>query len=165
MCNEEDAAFADCILRVINATDHYLTDHSAVVLDAQTNAYHHRLLHSYLQHGHGEDIIVPTPRYLTPDIDRGVKYTDVLLDMKGKRSLEAWRPEPSVEYAEDSFSLNEDNSVSNMAVSKPHQTDRELIYLNTNILKIVSKSIRERFENNMTGVRRSRMKNARLIRK
>jgi hypothetical protein len=46
------------------------------------------------------------PLYLTPDIDRGVKYSDELIEMKGKLSLHMYQDPPHILYANDSFTHN-----------------------------------------------------------
>lgn len=50
----------------------------------------------------------PIPKYLTPDIDRGINYSMEVLEMKGRMTLAPFRLDPNVEYADDTFTYNED---------------------------------------------------------
>jgi hypothetical protein len=63
----------------------------------------------------GEDVMIdPIPLYLTPDIGRGVVYSDELIEMKGKMTLMPEIPEPEVAYVNDTFTHNEDMGFMNM---------------------------------------------------
>ena len=62
----------------------------------------------------GENITMePIPGYLTPDKDRGIVYSDEIIEMKGKLSLFPYQPEPEVAYANDSFAHNQELDVTN----------------------------------------------------
>jgi hypothetical protein len=50
----------------------------------------------------------PIPGYLTPDIDRGVIYSDELIEMKGKLTLHMYQDPPHILYANDSFTHNQE---------------------------------------------------------
>ena len=45
---------------------------------------------------------------MTPDIDRGVPYSDEIIEMKGKMTLHPYSPPPAVAFANDSFGYNEE---------------------------------------------------------
>lgn len=46
------------------------------------------------------------PSFLTPDADRGVKYSDELIEMKGKLTLHMAQDPPHIMYANDTFVHN-----------------------------------------------------------
>lgn len=102
----DDEATKRCVEHVMKMTDLYLTDHVAVRKAVAHRDYIERLVDAKLM-GTKVDPM-PIPKFLTPDIDRGVKYGNDIIEMKGKMTLAVWRPPPAVEWANDTFTHNED---------------------------------------------------------
>jgi hypothetical protein len=55
----------------------------------------------------------PIPSHLTPDKDRGIDYSDDIIEMKGKISLHPVYPDPAIEYENDTFTHNTEQGVLN----------------------------------------------------
>ena len=62
----------------------------------------------------GENTTVePIPGYLTPDKNRGIEYSNEIIEMKGKLTLNPFQPEPKDAYVNDTFTHNQDMDVTN----------------------------------------------------
>jgi hypothetical protein len=102
----EDLATVLSTEHLLKITDLYLQDHRELKHKADMRKYWTRLLHAKLS---GQNITKePIPIYLTPDIDRGVTYSDELIEMKSKLVLQTYQPPPRVMFANDSFTPNEE---------------------------------------------------------
>lgn len=108
---DDDVYTAQALRHLIAVTDEYLDDHRAAVTAHDEQKHWGRALRNALL---GEDQQrEPIPKYLTPDIDRGIVYSDEIVEMKGKISLLPKQEEPEVEYKDDVFTHNKDFEVMN----------------------------------------------------
>lgn len=102
----EDLATVLSTEHLLKITDLYLQDHKELKHKADMRKYWTRLLNAKLS---GQNITKePIPLYLTPDIDRGVTYSDELIEMKSKLVLQTYQPPPRIMFANDSFTPNEE---------------------------------------------------------
>ena len=78
------------------------------ILGMLANSDTQRFLDRYLEFAKCEEpfSVEPIPAYLTPDLARGVNYTNTLLEMKNKKVMERWRPPLKEEFKEEDFSYN-----------------------------------------------------------
>lgn len=86
-------------------TDMYLTDHEGKSAANDNRKFWERKLNKVLGGEEGcerEDI----PSFLTPDADRGVVYSDEIIEMKGKLTLHMAQDPPHILYANDTFVHN-----------------------------------------------------------
>lgn len=102
----EDLATVLSVEHLLKITDLYLQDHRELKHKADMRKYWTRLLNAKLS-GHNVTM-EPIPLYLTPDIDRGITYSDELIEMKGKLVLQTYQPPPHIMFANDSFTPNEE---------------------------------------------------------
>lgn len=103
---DDDLYHFQALQHLKNVTDLYLDDHSLAVAyqDALKNVT--RVLNNaFCGTNYTQEAI---PAYLTPDANRGIQYTNEVIEMKGKRILHPVMPDPAVEYANDTFTHNED---------------------------------------------------------
>lgn len=103
---EEDTYFSLSMQHVMQVTDQYLTDHAARSEEIGDRDYWKRQVWC-LATGSNETQ-QPIPSYLTPDLDRGVKYSDEVIEMKGKKTLHVYQPPPAERWANDTFTHNEE---------------------------------------------------------
>lgn len=103
---EEDTHFALSMEHVLLVTDAYLRDHMDLSEGIDDREYWNRQVWC-LATGSNETL-QPVPHYLTPDLDRGVKYSDEIIEMKGKKTLHAYQPPPAERWANDTFTHNEE---------------------------------------------------------
>lgn len=83
----------------------YLTDHEGKSRANDERKFWERKMNKILggqENCDKEDI----PSFLTPDADRGVKYSDELIEMKGKLTLHMAQDPPHIMYANDTFVHN-----------------------------------------------------------
>ena len=83
----------------------YLTDHQGKSAANDNRKFWERKLNKVLGGEEGcerEDI----PSFLTPDADRGVVYSDEIIEMKGKLTLHMAQDPPHIMYANDTFVHN-----------------------------------------------------------
>ena len=111
---DEDEWTAQSMRHILEVTDLYLTDHVEVARQLNERSYWERQLRKTVGGEPAEECEKePIPIYLTPDKDRGVEYSDELIEMKGKMTLHVAQPEPAVLYANDSFTHNEEMMTTN----------------------------------------------------
>jgi hypothetical protein len=92
---------------ILRVTDQYLTDHIELNEVGSERRYWERVLQSKL--ANDESLLIePVPVYLTPDKDRGIEYTQEIIEMKSKITLEVKLNDPAIEYANDTFTHNEE---------------------------------------------------------
>lgn len=103
---DEDVFLAQSVLHINAVTDMYLADHTKLTEGNDERKYWNRLVTSKLTNSNMAS--EPIPSFLMPDKDRGVEYTDEVIEMKGKLSLQARQELPEIEYASDSFTHNEE---------------------------------------------------------
>lgn len=102
----EDLATVLSTEHLLKITDLYLQDHRELKHKADMRKYWTRLLEAKLS---GQNVTKePIPIYLTPDLDRGVTYSDEIIEMKSKLVLQTYQPPPHVMFANDSFTPNEE---------------------------------------------------------
>jgi hypothetical protein len=109
---DEDVYFSQSMAHIMRVTDVYLEDHTRQNERNEDMKYWEKAVFKSVT---GEDVMIdPIPLYLTPDIGRGVVYSDELIEMKGKMTLMPEIPEPEVAYVNDTFTHNEDMGFMNM---------------------------------------------------
>ena len=109
---EEDEWFMQSMAHVMEITDMYLLDHGERCQLIDDRKHWEREMNRVLGEEEGlflEDI----PRYLTPDIDRGVVYSDDIIEMKGKLSLHVAQDDPHIQFKDDVFTHNTELMVMN----------------------------------------------------
>ena len=84
----------------------YLTDHRELKYKNDMYKFWSRLLTSKLNNTPFTNESIPI--YLTPDLDRGVKYSNNIIEMKGKMVLETYLPPPAELFINDTFTHNEE---------------------------------------------------------
>ena len=104
--NWDDLATILSTKHVQNITDMYLTDHRELKHKNDIYKYWSRLLTSKLNNTPFTNESIPI--YLTPDLDRGVKYSNNIIEMKGKMVLETYLPPPAELFINDTFTHNEE---------------------------------------------------------
>lgn len=108
---DDDVYTAQALRHLIAVTDEYLDDHSAAVEAHDEQKHWGRAMRNAFL---GEDNqLEPIPEYLTPDKNRGIVYSDEIIEMKGKISLLPLQEEPEVEYKDDVFTHNKEFEVAN----------------------------------------------------
>ncbi|KAJ1428835.1 hypothetical protein B484DRAFT_65478 [Ochromonadaceae sp. CCMP2298] len=103
---DDDVFMAQSLQHLQSVTDEYLDDHKgAVVAYDRRKSWDRHLRNSFL----GEEVSQePIPDYLRPDLNRGITYSDEVIEMKGKVTLHPEYVSPAEEYKNDSFSYNTD---------------------------------------------------------
>jgi hypothetical protein len=102
----DDLAMFRTTQHIINITDMYLTDHLELKRDSTDRRTWDRILYAKFTN---ENLTQePVPIFLTPDINRGVNYSDNIIEMKSKMVLETKLPPPEVLFADDKFTNNEE---------------------------------------------------------
>jgi hypothetical protein len=92
---------------ILRVTDLYLTDHVELNRAGAERRYWERVLQAKL--ANDESLLREAiPVYLTPDKDRGIEYTQEVIEMKSKITLEVKLDDPAIEYANDTFTHNEE---------------------------------------------------------
>jgi hypothetical protein len=99
-------------------TDEYLEDHAEVVEEKNKEKHLNRYLLSFLKNETFTNESIPT--YLTPELHRGVAYSDELIEMKGKLSL---HPAFSDDFTQESFVHSETNVMMNKVGTIREQYD------------------------------------------
>lgn len=108
---DDDVYTAQALKHLIAVTDEYLDDHKAAVVAHDEQKHWGRVMRNAFL---GENVTQePIPKYLTPDADRGIPYSDEIIEMKGKISLLPLQDEPEVEYKDDVFTHNKEFEVMN----------------------------------------------------
>ena len=108
---DDDVYMMQSIQHVMRVTDVYLTDHLEEYRQTEEiNNWERKIYELCTGETIGEQEI---PKYLTPDIDRGVEYSDEIIEMKGKLSLLPKLRDPKEAFANDTFTHNEDMSFMN----------------------------------------------------
>ena len=111
----------------------YLTDHEGKSAANDNRKFWERKLNKVLGGEEGcerEDI----PSFLTPDADRGVVYSDEIIEMKGKLTLHMAQDPPHILYANDTF-------VHNTGKSKPWQVENYDVFVSQNCLSMTFPSV------------------------
>jgi len=109
---EEDLYYLRSAEHVMRVTDEYLTDHAAVSRSIDDLKYWNRVMYDKLSGGGGErdaktnELREDIPIYLTPDKERGVEYSDEVIEMKSKMTLHVDMPPPSKLWENDTFVHN-----------------------------------------------------------
>ena len=110
-CTQSDVHDTYCIASdwllppLLFGADMYLTDHQGKSAANDERKFWERKMNKVLGGEEGcdrEDI----PSHLTPDADRGVVYSDELIEMKGKLTLHMAQDPPHIMYANDTFVHN-----------------------------------------------------------
>jgi hypothetical protein len=127
---DDDIHYAQTMHHFKQVTDLFLDDHSRAVRFQDTQNNITRVLsNALLGTNHTQEAI---PSYLTPDANRGITYTDVIIEMKGKRILHPVMPDPAVAYANDSFGPNPDavamNTIGTIRVQYDWQPRKDLVH-------------------------------------
>lgn len=126
---DEDIYTAQSMKHVLEVTDEYLFDHERQVIVNDHYIFWQRQVDAML--GDTPFTNVPYPKWLTPDIDRGIKYSDDIVEMKGKMTLHPFQEEPEIAYANHTFTHNEEfataNSVGTIREQYDWQTDQTLL--------------------------------------
>jgi hypothetical protein len=127
---DDDIHYAQTMHHFKQVTDLFLDDHSRAVRFQDTqNNFTRVLSNALLGTNHTQEAF---PSYLTPDANRGIKYTDVIIEMKGKRILHPVMPDPAVAYANDSFGPNPDavamNTIGTIRVQYDWQPRKDLVH-------------------------------------
>jgi len=105
---EEDIATAQCIKHVLDTTDFYLNDQQKLSEEIDEHRYWDRVLNAKLTGDTDPDSLKePISPHLEPFKHRGLKYTDEIIEMKGKKVLSAYLDPPAVMWANDTFTHNE----------------------------------------------------------
>ena len=138
---DEDIYIAQCVQHVLNVTDLYLTDHTALSAANDERRAAERYLDRVLSECKTPDfqqqpvqypVSEEVPVYMTPDKNRGVKYSDEVIEMKGKLTLLPYQDPPSVKYAADRFTHNEElemmNKIGTIRDQYNWQPDRNLVH-------------------------------------
>lgn len=108
---DEDVYLAQSVQHLLTVTDEYLNDHTKLSAENDERKYWDRVLWSTFT---GENITLEiVPEYLTPDKDRGVVYSDELIEMKGKTALYPMEADPVDAYVNDTFTHNEELDMTN----------------------------------------------------
>lgn len=101
----EDLAMSMSLDHLRNVSDYFLQDHYDLIRAADERAHWDRIIYSKLLGvNYTKEEIPPN---LTPDINRGVVYSDNVIEMKGKMTLEAYLPPPAELFKDDKFTYNE----------------------------------------------------------
>jgi len=104
---DEDEWTAEAMAHVTEVTDLYLTDHGQRAAVIAERRFWEREMNRVLA-GEEDCEREGIPMHLTPDLDRGVVYSDELVEMKGKMTLHPLQPAPAVLFANDTFTHNTD---------------------------------------------------------
>eukprot|EP01038_Epipyxis_sp_PR26KG_P013449 gene13449-18033_t len=128
--HDEDEYYRKTSEYLMKISDLYLIDHMKISQELDNEHYWDKVIHSVLLQ---EDIMKdPIPSYLTPDINRGVEYSDDIIEMKGKLTLHPKMLDPDEEYKDDIFTPNEELMMTNTIGSIREQYDwkpkKELIH-------------------------------------
>jgi hypothetical protein len=104
----DDIRAAVTYAHILHITDWYLTDHVAIAQELEDSRVWERRLAAGLR-GDPSLLKEPVPAHLTPDADRGIEYSDDIIEMKGKISLHAQMGSPADEFSADEFDYNTEN--------------------------------------------------------
>ena len=98
---------------ILRVADTFLEDHAKAFKRSSEFNYWERVL---LAKASGDDSLIQQhiPSYLTPDKDRGVEYSDEIIEMKGKISLHPKMKSPQELYGNMSFDHSTDSIPLNM---------------------------------------------------
>lgn len=105
---DEDIYYALSMKHVLEVTDLYLTRHDKLSDVMTDRRYWTRVINAAVTGS--EDLKEPIPSYLTPDKNRGVTYSDEIIEMKSKKTLHAYLDPPQKLWENDTFTHNEDIS-------------------------------------------------------
>ena len=124
MWQEDDQYHNTSISHILSVLDIFLNDHNENTKENDSKKYLDKIVAMKLSNNTNmDDLKDPIPKYLTPDIDRGVEYSMTVLEMKGKISLEPKRIDPQIEFKDDVFTPNEELNVINKIGSCRDQYD------------------------------------------
>ena len=102
----DDIATAMSMKHVLGVIGEYLVDHTAINEAVDDKRYWERMLWTKFT---GDDVFEEEiPVYMTPDKDRGIEYSDEIIEMKGKITLAPYMPPPAELWANDSFHHNDE---------------------------------------------------------
>lgn len=99
----DDHAHSFAFRHILDTTSLYLTDHTKISQNVDEYKYWSRMLDNQDINAREE-----VPRYLTPDKDRGIEYSDEIIEMKGKITLHPKMKDLAEEYKDDIFTHNEE---------------------------------------------------------
>ena len=119
----DDVAFATSMKYVMALTGEYLTDHTYINKVNDEYKYWEKLLMSKLRGEEAVDVKDPIPLYLTPDKNRGVEYSNEIIEMKGKKTLHPAVKPPKERWGNESFTYNTDVLPLNMIGTIREQYD------------------------------------------
>jgi hypothetical protein len=109
------------VRHVVNTTHLFLLDHLKLKHQADQRRYWNRILQSKFLN---ETITIePIPIYLTPDKERGINYTNNIIEMKGKMVLETYLPPPKELFSDDKFDYNDELITLNKIGTMRYQYD------------------------------------------
>jgi len=123
--HEDDKAFAASMKYVMALTNEYLTDHTYINKINDEYHYWEKLIYSKMRGDVELDIKDPIPAYLTPDKNRGVEYSNEVIEMKGKKTLHPALQSPKERWGNESFTYNTDVLPLNMIGTIREQYDWE----------------------------------------
>jgi hypothetical protein len=114
---EEDELYVKSLIQFKNMTDLYLRSH----FDEYKEKDDTRLAYIKL---HNITVVNQTaPKEWTPDIDRGITYTNEIIEMKSKISLLPYQESPEELYGNESFGYNDNITMINMVGTVREQYD------------------------------------------
>lgn len=133
---EEDVYYIRSLEHLRKVTDEYLVDHSKVSEAIDDLKYWNR--HAYHQMTGSGEVDPKTgvlqesiPNYWTPDKDRGVEYSNEVIEMKSKLTLHVEMPPPAILFQNDTFGNNEDfvtmNKIGTIRVQYNWRPDKTLL--------------------------------------
>lgn len=119
--DEEDVLYGKALLYLRNITNLFARSHVDRWEKAEADRYTEQYIRSYFS---GEPIRNDSvPLQWTPDIHRGINYTDEVIEMKTKISLLPYHEPNSELYANESFDYNKDATMINMVGTVREQYD------------------------------------------
>lgn len=116
--SSDDHAHSKAFGHILDTVSLYLTDHTKINQNIDEYRYWSRMVDN--QDINAKEEI---PGYLTPDKDRGIEYSDEIIEMKGKITLHPKMKDLAEEYKDDVFTHNEDLETMNKIGSIREQYD------------------------------------------
>ena len=109
---DDDIYTLQTLKTIQQITDLYLNDHQKYINNQNNNKNITRILNNLLLNTNitKEQI----SKYLKPDENRGINYTNEIIEMKGKMILKPLQLDPEIEYKDDIFTPNEELRPLNM---------------------------------------------------
>lgn len=100
--SDEDVYTAMAMKHVLAVTDVFLKDHqSQTEANDDVKYWERQLSNTFAEGYYAEKEAIPI--HLTPDIQRGVNYSNEIIEMKGKMTLHPYQDPPSVIFQNDTF--------------------------------------------------------------